>query len=138
MLVALEWRISLPTANPFLHRFLSITGACKVTRHCSQYYLERSLLEHDMLVYRPSVVAASSVVLAINNTSLFEGDMEGRRNRKKSTRRKGFVRGIIMRLLKQVSSPSPPTASDTHGIYEVRALLALVYGELFQNTISRA
>jgi len=90
MLVALEWRISLPTANPFLHRFLSITGACKVTRHCSQYYLERSLLEHDMLVYRPSVVAASSVVLAINNTSLFEGDMEGRRNRKKSTRRKGF------------------------------------------------
>ena len=95
MLVALEWRISLPTANPFLYRFLSITGACEVTRHCSQYYLERSLLEHDLLAFRPSVIAAASLLLATNNSAIIQDGMRGRRNRKKSTR-KGFVRGIIL------------------------------------------
>ena len=97
MLVTLEWRISLPTANPFLYRFLSITGASTVTRHLSQYYLERSLLEHDMLAYRPSLVAAASLLLAVNNSAVIDGDVGRSLNRKKSTRRlPGFVRRIIL------------------------------------------
>ena len=97
MLVALEWRISLPTANPFLYRFLSITSASTVTRHLSQYYLERSLLEHDMLAYRPSLVAAASLLLAVNNSAVIDGDVGRSLNRKKSTRRlPGFVRRIIL------------------------------------------
>eukprot|EP00581_Thalassiosira_minuscula_P000346 CAMPEP_0183741678 /NCGR_PEP_ID=MMETSP0737-20130205/62774_1 /TAXON_ID=385413 /ORGANISM="Thalassiosira miniscula, Strain CCMP1093" /LENGTH=55 /DNA_ID=CAMNT_0025977091 /DNA_START=117 /DNA_END=280 /DNA_ORIENTATION=+ len=38
-----------------------------MTRHAAAYYLERTLQEHDLLEYRPSVVCASAVILALNN-----------------------------------------------------------------------
>ena len=70
ILRVLEWKISLPTAFPFLDRFLSLTKASPMTRHAATYYMERTLQEHDMLVFRPSMVVAASVILALNNPAI--------------------------------------------------------------------
>jgi hypothetical protein len=70
ILKELDWKISVPTAYPFLHRFLSITGASEMTRHAANFYMERSLQEHDLLNYRPSLVCAAAVVLALNNPAI--------------------------------------------------------------------
>ena len=66
----LEWKISVPTAFPFLHRFLTLLNASTTVGHAAQYYLERSLQEHDMLDYRPSEVCCAAVILAINNPDI--------------------------------------------------------------------
>jgi len=70
LLRVLDWKISLPTAYPFLDRFLSITNASPMTRHTASYYLERTLQEHDLLQYRPSLVCAAVVILALNNPDI--------------------------------------------------------------------
>eukprot|EP00804_Cyclotella_cryptica_P002689 CCRYP_009610-RB/>CCRYP_009610-RB protein AED:0.03 eAED:0.03 QI:468/1/1/1/1/1/3/466/426 len=79
ILTELDWKISVPTAYPFLHRFLSLVEASTLASHAAHYYLERSLQEHDMLDYRPSEVAAAAVLLAINNPDvlLHDEDYEG-------------------------------------------------------------
>ena len=70
ILSELEWKISVPTAFPFLHRFLTLLNASPRVGYAAQYYLERSLLEHDMLYYRPSEVCCAAVILAINNPGI--------------------------------------------------------------------
>jgi hypothetical protein len=70
ILRVLNWRISLPTAYPFLDRFLSLTKASPMTRQTATFYLERTLQEHDLLKYRPSMVCASAVILALNNVDI--------------------------------------------------------------------
>jgi cyclin B len=70
ILSVLNWKVSLPTAYPFLDRFLSLTKASPMTRHAAGYYLERTLQEHDLLKYRPSLVCASAVILALNNPDI--------------------------------------------------------------------
>lgn len=70
ILRVLNWRISLPTAYPFLDRFLSLTKASPMTRQAATYYLERTLQEHDLLKYRPSMICASAVILALNNPDI--------------------------------------------------------------------
>jgi cyclin B len=83
ILKELDWKISVPTAYPFLHRFLSLVEASTLASHAAHYYLERSLQEHDMLDYRPSEVAAAAVLLAINNPDIllhdedYDGDLPG-------------------------------------------------------------
>lgn len=67
ILRVLNWKISLPTAYPFLDRFLGLTKASELTRYAAQYYMERTLQEHDLLKYRPSMVCAAAVTLALNN-----------------------------------------------------------------------
>ncbi|KAL7551788.1 hypothetical protein ACHAWF_014984 [Thalassiosira exigua] len=70
ILRVLDWKISLPTAYPFLDRFLGLVRASEMTRHAAAYYLERTLQEHDLLDYRPSLVCAAAVVLALNNPDI--------------------------------------------------------------------
>ena len=70
ILRVLKWKISLPTAFPFLDRFLSLTRASPMTRVTAAYYLERTLQENDLLQYRPSMVCASAVILALNNPDI--------------------------------------------------------------------
>lgn len=70
ILKVLNWKISVPTAYPFLHRFLSLVDASPRVGHAAQYYLERSLQEHDMLDYRPSEVCCAAVILAITNKDI--------------------------------------------------------------------
>lgn len=74
ILAKLHFMISAPTAYPFLTRFLSITGATSTMQYAANYYLERVLLEHEILRYRPSLVAAAAVCLAINHEGLRDYD----------------------------------------------------------------
>ena len=76
ILKVLNWKISVPTAYPFLHRFLSMLGASEYCEHAAQYYLERSLQEHSMLDHRPSEVCCAAVILAINNPDIMLLDEE--------------------------------------------------------------
>ena len=66
----LGFRITVPTAYPFLQRFLKLLKATPHVRHAASYYTERTLQEHDMLRYRPSLICASAVVLAFNNPDI--------------------------------------------------------------------
>lgn len=68
----LEFRITVPTGYPFLHRFLHITKATRVMRNLANFYMERMLQEYSTLKYRPSLVAAAAVSLAMNNPDVFE------------------------------------------------------------------
>jgi hypothetical protein len=74
ILSALEFRISAPTAFPFMLRFLSITQATKTVRFAAMYYLERSLQELDFVWYPPPLAACASVCLAINHVKIREHD----------------------------------------------------------------
>jgi len=67
MLKRLRYKITVPTAYPFLNRFLNLVKASPLTRVAANYYMERTLQEHDLLRYRPSLVSASTVVLALLN-----------------------------------------------------------------------
>lgn len=83
ILKVLNWKISVPTAYPFLDRFLNLTKASPLTRHAATYYLERTLQEHELLDWRPSVVCAGAVILALNNPNIrvqeedYERDLPG-------------------------------------------------------------
>jgi cyclin B len=68
----LEFKITVPTAYPFLQRFLSIVKAPTLVKHAANYYTERTLQEHDMLQYRPSLICASAILLAMNHEEIAE------------------------------------------------------------------
>jgi hypothetical protein len=70
MLKRLKFQITVPTAYPFLTRFLKITEAPPLAQHAAHYYMERTLQEHDMLQFDPSLVCASAVYLSLNNDSI--------------------------------------------------------------------
>lgn len=70
----LEFKMTVPTAHPFLVRFLLITKASELSGVAASYYLERSLQEYQFLKYRPSLVAASAVCLALNNPDIRTDD----------------------------------------------------------------
>lgn len=70
----LEFKMTVPTAYPFLQRFLLVTKAPEMTKIAANYYMERTLQEHDILKYRPSLVAAAAVSLALNNPEIRERD----------------------------------------------------------------
>lgn len=70
MLKKLKFEITVPTAYPFLTRFLRITKASTLAKHAANYYTERTLQEHDMLNYPPSLVGCSAVYLALNNPDI--------------------------------------------------------------------
>jgi cyclin B len=72
----LEFKMTVPTAYPFLLRFLLITKATEVMGAAAHYYLERSLQEYQFLKYRPSLVAASAVCLALNNPDIRDDEGE--------------------------------------------------------------
>ena len=67
---SLEFKMTVPTAYPFLARFLHLTKASELTSLAANYYLERCLQEYDLLKYRPSLVAATAVCLALNNADI--------------------------------------------------------------------
>jgi G2/mitotic-specific cyclin-B, other len=66
MLIFFGYNVTCPNAYPFLVRFLRIAGHINSSRmaYRASYYAERCLQEHDMLAYRPSLMAASSIYLA--------------------------------------------------------------------------
>jgi Cyclin, N-terminal domain/Cyclin, C-terminal domain len=74
ILQALNFRISGPTAYPFLVRFLFITEATQTARFAANYYLERFLQEYDYINHRPSLIAAAAVCLALHHPEIREYD----------------------------------------------------------------
>lgn len=74
ILKELKFRLTVPTGYPFLQRFLYIAKATKTMSCAANYYLERMLQEHDALQFRPSLIAASAVCLAINHPEIREYD----------------------------------------------------------------
>lgn len=74
MLAELSFNLTVPTGHPFLQRFLFITRATKTMATAANYFLERMLQEHDALQFRPSVLAAASVCLAINHPEIRDHD----------------------------------------------------------------
>jgi len=71
---SLEFVLTVPTGYPFLQRFLHITKATLVVRHLANYYMERMLQEHASLAFKPSLLAAASICLAINHPDRREHD----------------------------------------------------------------
>lgn len=63
----LQFRLTVPTGFPFLTRFLHVSEASSLVKHLSSYYMERMLQEHSALEYKPSLLAATAVSLALFN-----------------------------------------------------------------------
>lgn len=70
ILAFLEFKISFPTTYHFLARFLKIAGGGRNCSNRAHYFAERALQEHDVLHYKPSLIAASAVYLALRAETL--------------------------------------------------------------------
>lgn len=65
ILIALRFKLTTPTSWEFSRRFLRAANADKKTEHLVDYLLELALTETQMLKFRPSIVAASALFLAL-------------------------------------------------------------------------
>ena len=77
ILKKLLFHITVPTAFPFLLRFLKIVEAGNLVRMAASYYAERTLQEHDMLRFEPSLISAAAVHLALSNKEVTESEVTG-------------------------------------------------------------
>mmetsp|Transcript_21044 Transcript_21044/g.58519 ORF Transcript_21044/g.58519 Transcript_21044/m.58519 type:complete len:548 (-) Transcript_21044:545-2188(-) len=77
IVMVLDFKMTVPTAYPFLQRFLHITKAPNVVRDLASYYTERMLQEYCVLNFRPSLLASAAVCVAWNNPRVRE-EMEQR------------------------------------------------------------
>jgi len=90
ILVTLNFDVTIFSSYRFLQRFCKIAKAKPTTFHLAQYLIELTLMEHRMLIYRPSLIAAAALNLAlqilyremgkwtpllVNHTRYFEGEM---------------------------------------------------------------
>jgi Cyclin, N-terminal domain/Cyclin, C-terminal domain len=74
ILSEISFNLTVSTGYPFLQRFLFVTQATKTMGDAAKYYMERMLQEHDSLMFRPSVIAAAAVCLAINHPEIRDYD----------------------------------------------------------------
>ena len=65
-----NFRITMPTINTFLVRYLKVAQGSAICGHRANYFTERALQEHEVLQWQPSLVAASAVYLAKRNETL--------------------------------------------------------------------
>jgi hypothetical protein len=71
----LKFKLTVPTAYPFLNRFLLVTkSSSDVVESAALYYMERTLQEYEFIQYRPSLVAAAAVCLALNHPQVRAAD----------------------------------------------------------------
>jgi cyclin B len=70
----LDFNLTVPTAYPFLQRFLCITKASRTMEWAANYYLDRVLQEYGAINFRPSLLAAAAVCLALNHPEIREHD----------------------------------------------------------------
>lgn len=73
----LEFRMSVSTGYPFLKRYLDIMKASSTAKNLANFYLERTLQEHESLEYRPSLLAAAATSLAMSNPDVLESAEDG-------------------------------------------------------------
>jgi len=72
IVIKLDFKMTVPTAYPFLQRFLHITNAPNVVRDLASFFTERMLQEYCMLHFRPSLLVSAAVCLAWNNPGVRE------------------------------------------------------------------
>jgi Cyclin, N-terminal domain/Cyclin, C-terminal domain len=90
ILSEISFNMSVSTGYPFVQRFLFITHATPTMSNAAKYYMDRMLQEHDSLDYRPSVLAAAAVCLAINHPEIRDSD-------EIETEKPGVVSGALHR-----------------------------------------
>jgi G2/mitotic-specific cyclin-B, other len=64
ILKTLNYRVSAPTARNFLSRYLKAAKAHETVTHVANYILDGTLLNYNLLEFRPSQLAAASVLIA--------------------------------------------------------------------------
>jgi len=64
MLTALQFGIHFTSPNRFLERFLYLKNSSETEKYFALFMLEGSLIQYQLLVYPPSVLAASALYLA--------------------------------------------------------------------------
>ena len=65
ILISLDFNITTFSSYRFLQRFCKIAKAKDQLFHLAHYLIELTLIEHRMLIYKPSLIAASALSLAI-------------------------------------------------------------------------
>jgi cyclin B len=70
MLNALKFNLTVPTAYPFLNRFLKAAQANRRVTNLAHYFVERTLQEYSMLRFLPSQVAAAAVNMALRTANM--------------------------------------------------------------------
>jgi hypothetical protein len=65
ILARLKFYVTVPTTWNFLSRILNVAKVTAVQYQRACYYSERALQEHGILAYRPSLIAATAVHLAL-------------------------------------------------------------------------
>ncbi|XP_019703333.2 G2/mitotic-specific cyclin S13-7 isoform X1 [Elaeis guineensis] len=64
ILSKLEWNLTVPTPYMFLMRFLKAAMADKEMEHMAFFFAELGLMHYSMIMYCPSLIAASAVYAA--------------------------------------------------------------------------
>lgn len=62
----LQWNFFVPTAWSYFYPLIGTANATTQQRNTGQYYLEHVLSKYVFLDYKPSVLASSCVMLALN------------------------------------------------------------------------
>ena len=71
LLNALKFHCTVATSRQFLRRFAKAARADHTTHEMAHYLAELSLLDINFVKFPPSVIAAASILIAINTTRLF-------------------------------------------------------------------
>jgi len=66
----LKFKLTAPTGYKFLVRYLFVLNVSDIMKAAANYYMERTLQEYHFISFRPSLVAAGAVCLAINNPQI--------------------------------------------------------------------
>jgi len=64
LLNELDFHLTTPSQYTFLRRFMKIAGSSAKTQHFATFLIERSLQEYSMLKFKPSMLAASALLIA--------------------------------------------------------------------------
>jgi G2/mitotic-specific cyclin-B, other len=72
ILDVLQYRISAPTAYHFHCRYCTLLAVGLHVTTLGQYYLERTLQEYSFVGIKPSLMAAASLCLAMNQYEVYE------------------------------------------------------------------
>ena len=75
ILNVLEFRLTVPTHYTFLTRFCFVANASKRQKLLALYCLERTLQEYAFLKYKPSLIAAASLLVALESSGLAHESM---------------------------------------------------------------
>lgn len=132
----LRFQFTVPTAYAFLLRFLNIVQASPIVHHAANYYMERTLQEHELLKYAPSCVCAASVLLAYNNPDFHNGEKSPKHYEEKNElllEYTGFEIPILLEIasiIAQRVAEEPVTASRRQLVAVKRKYDARRYGHV--------